>query len=379
MKPIHPGIVIALLIAGAAAAQPPFVEGLQLPQRLIPTATGNLLVTEGGTTANTGRISLVTRQGVRRTLLEGLPSARGHGIPAFGPTGMALDGRTLYLLAGEGDVLMGPPFAVNPDGPSSPIFSSVLRIQFNRDVDAITSAFRMTPNDHWALHDGHDITLLNADGETATVHLLTIFRAMVRNILGGAERVRRADPYSAWLDARNNALYIIDPAGETLIRVNTATGRPLVLTRFQPRERVTPTGPEFVDNVPTGLCPVGGSFLVSFLSAAPFPRGEASVVLWSPGDGSWSRPAAVITNLSLVNDMLCLPGGTAAAPRVVTLEISDVGMLGTPTGRVQVFEGSQSRVLAQGLPFPTGLAQDPVGGDIFVLTLNGAIYRFPLR
>jgi hypothetical protein len=64
---------------------------------------------------------------------------------------------------------------------------------------------------------------------------------------------------------------------------------------------------------------------------------------------------------------------------VVTLEISDVAMLGTPTGRVQIFEGSLTRVLAQGLPFATGLTQDPVTGDILVLTLNGAIYRFSLR
>jgi hypothetical protein len=293
---------------------------------------------------------------------------------------MALDGRTLYLLIGEGDVLVGPPFAVNPAGPSSPIFSSVLRVQFSRDVDAIMSAFQLVPGDHWALHDGFDVTLRSADGDVATVHLLTIFRAMVRNVIGGPERVRRSDPYSAWLDARDNALYIIDPAGETLIRVNTATGRALVLTRFQPRERVTESGPQFVDNVPTSLCPVGGSFLVGFLSASPFPRGEASVALWSPADGSWSRPAPAIRDLTLVNDMACLPGGTATAPRVVTLEISDIGMLGpTPTGRVQTFEGSQGRVLAQGLPFPTGLTQDPVSGDIFVVTLTGAIYRLPLR
>jgi hypothetical protein len=353
--------VIAFLVAATAAGQTPtpYAEGLQLPQRLIPTVTGNLLVTEGGTAANTGRVSLVNRQGVRRTLLEGLPSARGHGIQAFGPTGMALDGQSLYLLIGEGDVLIGPPFSVNPDGPSSPIFSSVLRIQFTRDIDAVTSAFRLVPGDHWALHDGYDVTLRNADGDAATVHLLTIFRAMVRNVIGGAERVRRSDPYSAWLDARNNALYIIDAAGETLIRVNTGTGRQLVLTRFQPHERLTPTGPEFVDNVPTALCPVGASFLVSFLSASPFPRGEASVVVWNPADGSWSRPAQAIGDLTLVNDMVCLPGGTATAPRVVTLEISDVGMLGTLTGRVQIFEGSQTRVLAQGLRFPTGLTQDP--------------------
>ena len=37
------------LFAGHAAAQTPFAEGLQFPQRLIATPVGNLLVSEGGT------------------------------------------------------------------------------------------------------------------------------------------------------------------------------------------------------------------------------------------------------------------------------------------------------------------------------------------
>ena len=83
-------IIAALLLLGSGTARPQSVvaEGLQFPQRLIFTAAGNILVSEGGTgTPNTGRVSIVDRQGNRRTLLAGLPAGRGHNVPAFGPTG----------------------------------------------------------------------------------------------------------------------------------------------------------------------------------------------------------------------------------------------------------------------------------------------------
>ena len=164
MKPILLTLsVFFLLTSRPVAAQTPFADGLQFPQRLIFTPAGSLLVSEGGTPEpNNGRVSLVDAQGKRRSLLEGLPAAPGQNIPAFGPTGMGLDGRTLYLLIGEGDVMVGPPFTVNLDGPSSPIFSSVLRIQFSRDLDTIDSPFKLTFTDHWSLSDGFDVTLQNA-------------------------------------------------------------------------------------------------------------------------------------------------------------------------------------------------------------------------
>ena len=383
MKPTT--ILTSILLFTAAAAPAPgqtlFSEGLQFPQRLIPTPLGNLLVSEGGAAAeaNKGRVSLVNRQGERRSLLEGLPSAAGQGIPAFGPTGMGLDGRTLYLLIGEGNVMVGPPFVINTDGPSSPLFSSVLRIQFSTDVDGIRSGFEMSPADHWSLIDGNDIDLRNAGGDRAVVHLLTTFR-LVRNILGGTARVRPSDPYGAWLHASDNTLYIADASAESLGKVNTVTGKYEIVTRFQPDERTTAAGTQFVDNVPTSLCPIGDSFLMSFLSAGPFPPGASSIRAWKPSDGSWSRVIPLISGLTMTNDMLCLRGGTASAPRVVTVEYTTTppANFTTAGGRIQLFEGAQGRTLAQGLLLPTAVTQDPITGDLFVTTLPGAIYRVPL-
>jgi len=377
--------LIVLLTSGGAAAQSPpspFAEGLQFPQRLIFTPLGSILVSEGGTSEpNTGRVSLVNRQGNRRSLLDGLPAGPAHGIPAFGPCGMGLDGRTLYLVIGEGDV-QRPLGVANPDGTSSPIFSSVLRIQFSANVDAIASSFPMTPLDHWALLDGNDVYLTNGSGDRATVHLLTTFRPLLRNILAAGpppgRRYRPSDPYGAFLDATNNALYIADSSAETLIKVNTVTGRSLVLTRFQSDERSTPGGPQDVDTVPTAVCPVGDSFLVSFLSAGPFQVGASSVRRWSPSDSTWSRLSPLLGDLTMATDMICLRGGTASAPRVATVEFSTNPANPAPSGRVQVIAGSQRRVVMQDLAQPTGVTQDPVSGDLFVATLPGMIFRGPL-
>lgn len=373
--------LIALFHPGLAPAQTPFAEGLQYPQRLIPTPLGNFLVSEGGVAApNNGRVSLVNRVGNRRTLIGGLPAARGQNIPAFGPTGMGLDGRTLYLLIGEGDVMVGPPFVINTDGPSSPIFSSILRIQFSADIDNIQTSFELTPNLHWSLFDGHDIDLQNATGDRATVHLLTAFRPLVRNILGAVAKVRPADPYGAWLDAPNNTLYVADASSESVIKVNTVTGRYFVMTRFQPDVRTPTTDPQYVDNVPTALCRVDESFLVSFLSAGPFPPGSSSVKLWSPSDGSWSRPTSVVSELTMTSDMLCLSGATKNAPKVVTVEYTTTppANFTTPAGRVQYFDGTQKKVLAQDILLPTAVTRDPITGDLLVATLPGMIYRVPL-
>jgi hypothetical protein len=80
----------------------------------------------------------------------------------------------------------------------------------------------------------------------------------------------------------------------------------------------------------------------------------------------------------MTNDMICLPGGTPSVPRVVTVEYSTTIDRTLPSGRVQFFDGSQRRILAQNLLLPTGVTQDPTTGDLFVATLTGSIFRMPL-
>jgi DNA-binding beta-propeller fold protein YncE len=359
-----------------ALAQTLVIEGLQFPQRLIFSPGGNLLVSEGGTTQpNTARISIVNRQGARRSLIEGLPGASSHGIPAFGPGGLALDGQTLYIAMGEGDTNVGPPFVINTEGPSSPIFHSILQIQFSADVDTIDSTFSLAEH-HWALLDGNDIYLTNAGGHRAVVRLLSAFRPLVRNVLGGTGRTRVSDPYSLSLDPGGKTLYVVDSASETVLKVNTDTGRSMVITRFQPDERLGPAGPQFVDNVPTAICPVDGGFLVSFLTANPYPQGRSSVRMWTPDQGAWSRPSTVFDGLTMTNDMICSRRGGVFS--VITVEYSlDPANRDVPSGRIQMFAGTDTRVLADKLHLPISVAQDPSSGDIYFTTLPGRIFRLP--
>lgn len=375
-----PELMVAALLALVQAIPIPgqtvFSDGLQYPQKMTATPRGSLLVSEGGTSeVHTGRVSVVSPAGVRRSLLEGLPAAPGHGIPAFGPAGVALDGRTLYLVIGDADMEVGPPFVFNPAGSSSPLFQSILRVEFSAEPDTITSGFRLTPGDQWTLFDGYDVELRNAAGDRATVHRLVAFHQVLRNVLGGAQVLRVSAPYGLALDAANGVLYVVDTNSETLVRVSTLTGKSQVLTRFQPDQR---PGPQFVDNVPTAVCAVEGGLLVSFLSGNPFPAGAASVKLWRPSDGGWSKPEVAAGDLSMVTDLFCQRNATGAA-RMVTVEYAadpDTRVT-VPSGRVQVHDGSSRRVLASGLNLPVAVTLDPTSGSLFVATLGGAIFRFP--
>jgi len=126
----------------AETAVETFATGLLAPSKIIQSPRGNFLVAEGGPEVpNHGRISIVDQQGQRRTLIEGSPSARTFVGDFNGTTGLELQGRTLYVLNGQGDVTLAGPVPgterANPT-PSSPIFSSVLAVHFSAAMEATT-------------------------------------------------------------------------------------------------------------------------------------------------------------------------------------------------------------------------------------------------
>src|SRR5262245_1101734 len=221
-------LLAAITVSNAAAQSTRFATGLQSPLRLLFTPRGSLLVSEGGLQApNTGRVSILDRQGIRRTLLEGLPSGPAHFTNPYGPTGMGLDGRTLYVLNGEGDVMAGVPpnYGINLNGPSSPIVVSVLKIRFSAQLDQIMSGFSLTPTHHLQLFDGFDLELSNETGDRATLELLTTFRPIIRDPAGISHViVRESNPYGVVLDG-NKTLYLTDASRDSVIKVDTVTGR----------------------------------------------------------------------------------------------------------------------------------------------------------
>jgi hypothetical protein len=147
-----------------------------------------------------------------------------------------------------------------------------------------------------------------------------------------------------------------------VVKVDTETGRSQLVVRFPPKVRQTASGTSRVDNVPSGICWHGDQLLVSFLSGGPFPPGEASVQAVNRTTG---EVTPFINGLTAAIDVLCSQGPTGG--RYFTLEwTQDFSRPAVPSGRLRVYEGGGSRTLASQLPLPTGMAQDPLSGDIFL-------------
>jgi hypothetical protein len=77
----------------------PFATGLLAPSKIIQTPRGNFIVAEGRLPVpNNGRVSIVDQHLNRRTMLDGLPSARTFVGDFNGTTGVYLEGWTLFIL-----------------------------------------------------------------------------------------------------------------------------------------------------------------------------------------------------------------------------------------------------------------------------------------
>jgi hypothetical protein len=84
------------------------------------------------------------------------------------------------------------------------------------------------------------------------------------------------------------------------------------------------------------------------------------VRLWKPSDGGYSKLGSLISDLTMTTDMICLSGGTANAPRVVTVEYSTTADRTLASGRVQSIDGSQKRVVMQNVLLAFGIGFGPV-------------------
>jgi hypothetical protein len=377
-----PKMILAMALVGAAVANAQtatvLATGLNSPQKVALTPEGNLLVSEATVQTNTGRISIVSRPGgVRRTLLDGLPS--GPAAPnnqPLGPCALVLDGRTLYIGILEGNTLVpgatpGSLAFPNPAGPSSPIYSSILRVRLGADVDRITSSFSLTLDNHFTLADGDEVQLTNSDRQTATADLLADFPDTpldVREIYG------HVTPYGMALDPARAFLYVADAGQNRIIKVNVTTGRWQTLVRLPrvPRVPPIPTQTE-TDAVPTSVRFYGDEMLVTYLTGAPFAEGEAVVRIVNPVTRGIRQ---FINGLTTATDVLVRerPGRS----QFFALEART--QLGRGPGRLIQYDTAEARVIADQLAGPTGMAQDPATGDIFVVEYSaGRITQVKLQ
>ena len=369
-------VALALAIAPPALGQQAttFATGLQAPIKIHLTPVGNLLVAEGGTGPNTGRISLVSRTGVRRTIVDGLPSGinlDGAQPAPIGPTGLEIVADILYVTIGSGDeAIPGPTqgtVIANPNA-SSPILSSLLRIHIG-SVDASAGNFHLTPAQHAAIKNGAEVILTNTQGETLRISLVVDFPD-IATIPGSDVGIAGANPFG--VVAFGSLLYVIDAALNRIQRVEPVTGAVTTLTTFsQITNPLAPVGPPFIDAVPTSIRVSAGQFLVSMLTGFPFPPGSAFVSRVDPATGS---PTTLLSGRTSATDVLA---SESTPTRYFVLEFSTNMNAGAP-GQLLFFESATSapQIVAAPLITPTSMALDSLTREIFVTEFGpGRIMR----
>ena len=174
-----------------------------------------------------------------------------------------------------------------------------------------------------------------------------------------------SDPYGL-TRAADGSLYLTDAGGNTLYRIDPATGQLTVVAVLPgqpgPAANSQRGGKNEVDPVPTGVAPgPDGSLYVGLLTGVPFPAGEAKVV-------KVTRDGAV----SDVVDGLDPVVGLAVGPDQL-LYVAEFGSpaLTPNSGRVlRVLPQGTTQVVAEGLNFPNGLAFDAAGN--LYLSVNSA-------
>jgi hypothetical protein len=275
LVPIAAVLGIALAVPLAAQQPTVYAAGLSNPGKVILGPSGTLLVTENGKTPNSGRISIIAQGGARRDLIDGLPS--GLSAPNNEPDGanaLLLNGNALYLAVGEGDTFVNGTkqgtTLVNPAGPSSPIFDSILQFTFSQSPDRIQTPFTLQLADQSTLLDGNTVTLSNSSGDQATVTLRATFRYRPDPVA----IYRNSHPYGlAQLDSEPGHLYMNDAGLNSVVQIDTQTGRAKTVAHFANVPNLGPIGPPTAEAVPTSVRSYGNQLLVTFLSGFPFTPG----------------------------------------------------------------------------------------------------------
>lgn len=402
-------LVIALVALAGVQARAQCTEltsGLQIPLGITQSPRGNLIVSETGTPVpNTGRISIVDRNGNRRTLLDGLPSGINDVNEPSGPAGLFMRGRTLYVAIGVGDVGKAGPFpgttVPNPNPISSPIFSSVLAIRFSAKVEKTTAGFTLTAADHQALASGEKVKLSNGGSDKITIKLIANFPDFTPNPLPFFQaNIRLSNPFQLvggeedGDDTDGDQLYVTDGGQNSVRQVNVPTGAFSTLAAFPniPNPFFPGLGGPFVEAVPTGIRLSDGQLLVTLFRGFPFPPGVSVVEQVDPLTGSHSP---FITGLKTAIDVLPMTDADGDDDNdagnddgddegktgyLVLQHSSGLGPFFIPPGLVLHFEtpGGPPTIIANCLTRPTSMTLNEKRGALYVTELAGRIVAIPV-
>jgi hypothetical protein len=361
------GLALVAVPAPAQVVQP-FVSGLRAPIKLFALPESQLLVAEAGNGPNTGRVSFVDRDGRRSTIIDGLPS--GFGGPgnaeSSGPSGVLQVGRRLFVVIGGGDVAIETTVAIPNPSPSSPLFSSVLLLDFADSPGEFGFDFVLPLSAHAAIAAGQGVYLRNARGESVRVSRLADFPDFVAEPTAAEPRnVRISNPFG--IVGSDTGIAVVDASSNRIwtVAVTPTLGAPVALVNFAPVPNTVPgLGPRVVDAVPASIREIGNDYFVSLLSGFPFGAGAASVWRINRFTGATER---VLSGLQTAVDVLPIAGTS----QFYVLEYSRDFLANGPGRliRVDATRGT-SLVLAEPLQNATSIALDTRTGDLFVTELR---------
>jgi hypothetical protein len=373
--------LLTVTVARADYPATVITSGLIRPIGVALSNQGNLIVSEtGNATPNSGRLSIVSPSGARRTLISGMPSGIADVGDPSGPDGVFMRGRTLYVAIGIGNVaILGPvpgTQRANPNPLSSPLFSSVLAIHFSAAVEKNTQGFALTMDDQQALATDGRVALKNAAGEQISIEVAVDFPNYVPNpSVPVPDGIRGSNPFDVVVI--ENMLYATD-GGSNLVRwANLDTHEQGVLATFPniPNPLFGIVGGPFMEAVPTGIREVDGMLLVCLFRGAPFATGQSSVVAIDPATGDW---APFISGLTTAIDVLATPDGYASD--YLVLQHASAGPFFSGVGNLLGVDstGTSKTVLTSGLPFSTSMALNTQTNVLYVTNLGGQLLAIPM-
>jgi hypothetical protein len=372
-----------LLLSFPTQAQCPateLVSGLKEPMGTVLTNQGNLLVSENGTTElHSGRISIVDpTNGSRRTLLDGLPSAISDVNEPSGPHGIVMRGRTLYVTIGVGDVGVAGPIQgttiPNPNGASSPIFSSVLAIHFSAAAEKNTSGFHLTTAHQQSLANGQTVTLSNGGADKITIQLVANFPDYIPFPLPFFPgNIQLSNPFQMVLVA--NQLFVTDGGRNLVWKVNINSGSYSELASFPniPNPLFPTFGGPFLEAVPTGIEYHNGQILVTLFRGFPFPPGTSTVQQIDPVTGSNTD---FITGLRAVIGIMSLKEGASTEYLVLQHNSGNaIFPIFSGPGLLLHFENPNDppTLIADCMTRPTTMTLDKKSGKLYVSEHAGRV------
>jgi hypothetical protein len=373
-------------VAPAADTCDVITSGLRAPIGSVLTKQGNLLISETGivNVPASGRISIVSPDGTRRTLLDGLPQGtNAAGGDASGPNSLSMRGRTVYVAIGQGDsVILGPVAGSALPNPnvSSPIFSSILAIHVSAAVEQKTEGFMLTERDQMKLAAGEQVVLSNGGGDRITVEVVVDFPDYESEPLPALPgNVRNSNPFD--VIAVNGNLYVTNGGLNRLVKVDLTTGAYAELTRFERIPNLPgAAGPPSVEAVPTGIAYTSGTLLVALFSGGPFLPGLSRIKAVDPVSGDQTD---FITGLRTAIDVRPIKHGGDVDYLVLENNFAPAPPF-PPTGAaIKFFEtpdGPGTSVGGCTLDRPTSVSLDRKSGVLYVTELlQGTLLRTRLN